>query len=339
MPSTRRITLARRPRGAPVAEDFRPETAPVPEPGPGEALVRTLFLSLDPYMRGRMSDAPSYVPPVALGAVMEGEVVGMVEASRDAALAEGAIVRGRGGWQERFVLPVAQLRPVDPADGPVSTALGVLGMPGHTAYAGLVGIGRPKPGETVVVGAATGAVGAVAGQIARLKGCRMVGVAGGAEKCAYAVKELGFDACLDRKPPDLAGRLRDACPDGADIYIELTGGAVTDAVLPLLNTHARVPVIGTIAHYNDADPATATDRLPWLLRQVLVRRLMIQGLIVWDWAHLEADFRREVGGWMRDGSLRYREDVVDGLENAPAALIGLLEGRNFGKLLVKVGEA
>jgi NADPH-dependent curcumin reductase CurA len=334
---TRRIVLARRPKGTPVAEDFRLEEAGLAPPGPGEVLVRTIWLSLDPYMRGRMNEGPSYAAPVPLGGVMEAETVGVVEASADPGVPVGEIVLGRGGWQSRCVLEAARLRKVDPADAPISTALGVLGMPGMTAYAGIVGIGKPLPGQTVVVGAASGAVGAVAGQIARRLGARVVGVAGGAEKCRYVVDELGFDACLDRREADLAGRLKEACPKGVDVYVELTGGELFWAVLPLMNQAGRIPVIGGIAWYNLPSLPEGPDHTPLVMRTILTRRLLVQGMIVWDWAHLEKDFRREVGAWVRDGSLRWREDVVDGLENAPAAFIGLLEGRNFGKLLVKVG--
>jgi NADPH-dependent curcumin reductase CurA len=333
----RRIVLARRPQGAPVADDFRLETAPSPEPGPGEALVRTIWLSLDPYMRGRMSDAPSYAKGMELGEAMQGEGVGEVLLSRDPSLHQGDLVRGHGGWQTLFCLPAKALRKVDPAAAPLSTALGVLGMPGHTAYAGLLGIGRPKSGETVVVGAASGPVGSLAGQIAKRRGCRVVGVAGGADKCAWVTGELGFDACLDRREPDLAARLAAACPNGIDVYVELTGGAILDAALPLLNAHARMPVIGTIARYNATGLPPGPDRLPLLMRLILTRRLLIQGLIVWDWAHMQADFEREVGQWLREGAIRYREAVTEGLENAPAAFIGMLEGRNFGKQLVRVG--
>jgi NADPH-dependent curcumin reductase CurA len=333
----RRILLVRRPQGAPVADDFRLEMAPLPEPGEGEALVRTIWLSLDPYMRGRMNEGPSYATPVGLGEVMTGECVGEVLASRSPDLKPGQLVRGFGGWQSHFVLPAGKLAPVDPALAPPSTALGVLGMPGLTAYAGLLAIGEPKPGETVVTGAASGAVGAVAGQIARIKGCRVAGIAGGPDKCRYVTEELGFDVCLDRKAPDLEARLKAACPQGVDVYVELVGGAVSDAVFPLLNLHARIPVIGGIALYNLKAPPEGPDRRPLLIRQILTRRLKLQGMIVWDYAALEPDFRREVAAWIREGSLRYREDVSEGLESAPAALIGMLEGRNFGKQLVRVG--
>jgi hypothetical protein len=299
--------------------------------------VRTIWLSLDPYMRGRMSEGPSYAAPVPVGGVMEGETVGEVVTSRDPAFRPGDLVRGRGGWQSHAVLPAAGLRKVDPGLAPISTALGVLGMPGLTAYATIRGVARPEPGETVVVGAASGAVGALAGQIARRLGARVVGVAGGADKCRYVVEELGFDVCLDRRAPDLAGRLKAACPKGVDVYVELVGGDLFWAALPLMNQGGRIPVVGMIAWYNLKAPPEGPDRTPLVLRTTLVRRLVIRGVLVWDWEHLRPDLEREVGGWIRDGSLEYREDIVDGLEHAPSAFIGLLEGKNFGKLLVRVG--
>ncbi len=331
-----RVLLVRRPQGAPVPGDFRIESVAAPQPGPGEVLVRTLWLSLDPYMRGRMNDGPSYAAPVGLGEVMQGECVGRVEVSADPAFAPGDFVRGHGGWQSLFVQPAQQLTRLDPAVAPLSTALGVLGMPGLTAYAGLRTIARPKAGETVVVGAASGAVGAIAGQLAKLAGCRVVGVAGGTDKCRYVTEELGFDLCLDRREADLAGRLREACPAGVDVYVELVGGDLLWAVLPLMNLHGRVPVIGAIAWYNLAQLPQEADRSPVLMRAVLTKRLLIQGLIVYDHRDLEPEFLREVGPLVGSGSLRFKEDVVVGLENAPQALIGMLEGRNFGKLLVAV---
>jgi NADPH-dependent curcumin reductase CurA len=332
----RRIVLARRPQGAPVPEDFRLETMPLPEPAEGEVLVRTIWLSLDPYMRGRISEGPSYAKGTGPGEVMQGEAVGQVLASRSPAFAEGDFVAGHGGWQSHFSLPADRLRKVDPGDAPISTALGILGMPGMTAYTGLMAIGRPKAGETLVTGAASGAVGAVAGQIARLKGLRVVGIAGGPGKCRYVTDELGFDVCLDRKAPDLAGRLQAACPKGVDIYVELTAGEPLWATLPLMNLFGRIPVIGGIANYNLKELPQEADRSPLLMRHILVKRLTLRGMIVWDFAEMEADFRREVGGWLREGKLHYREDVTDGLENAPVAFIGMLEGRNFGKQLVQV---
>ncbi len=333
---TRRILLARRPNGAPVPDDFRLDEAALPALRPGEALVRTIWLSLDPYMRGRMNDAPSYVPPAALDEAMPGECVGQVEASRADGLAPGDFVRGHGGWQSRFVLPADKLIRLDPADAPLSTMLGVLGMPGLTAYVGLHAIAKPKPGETVVVGAASGAVGAIAGQLAKIMGCRVVGVAGGPDKCRYVEAELGFDACLDRREPDLAARLEAACPDGVDVYVELVGGELLWAVLPLFNLHARIPVIGAVAWYNLPALPDGPDRSPLLWRAVLTKRLQVEGMIVYDRADLDPEFRHTAAPWVRDGRLRFKEDVVQGLENAPEAFIGMLEGRNFGKLLVQV---
>jgi len=331
-----RILLVRRPKGAPVAEDFRLEEASLPSLGPGEVQVRTIWLSLDPYMRGRMNDAPSYVPPTQLGEPIPGECVGQVEESQAAEFAPGDFVRGHGGWQNRFVLPVEKLTKLDPNEAPLSTSLGVLGMPGHTAYAGVHAVAGAKAGETLVVGAASGAVGAIAGQLAKIAGCRVVGVAGGADKCRYVTDELGFDACLDRREPDLGGRLKATCPDGVDVYVELVGGELLWALLPLLNLHARIPVIGAVAWYNLPGLPEGPDRSPLLWRTILTKRLRVEGTLVYDFAGLEPEFRRTCVPLVRDGRLRFREDVVEGLENAPQALIGMLEGRNFGKLLVQV---
>lgn len=327
----RQIVLKRRPVGAPAAEDFAIVEGAVPEPGDGEVLARALWLSLDPYMRGRMSDRKSYAPSVALGAVMVARTVSRVIDSRDSGFAPGEIVLGPGGWQDYAVLPAASLRKLDPDAAPVSTALGVLGMPGMTAYVGLLDIGRPAKGETVVVSAASGAVGSVVGQIARIKGCRVVGVAGGDAKCRYVVDELGFDTCLDHRAPSLADALARACPGGIDVYFENVGGAVQRAVWPLLNDFARVPVCGLIAQYNDVEPAPGPNLTP-----VVTKRLTVRGFIVSDHGDRWGDFYRDVSAWVREGRVKYREDVVDGLERAPEAFIGLLEGRNFGKLLVRV---
>jgi NADPH-dependent curcumin reductase CurA len=331
-----RVLLTQRPHGEPVPEDFRLEEDPVPAPGPGEVLVRTIWLSLDPYMRGRMNEGPSYAAPVMLGEAMQGECVGQVLAGDAGGFSPGDFVRGHGGWQSHFVLPGEKLTRLDPKEAPLSTALGVLGMPGLTAYAGLHAIARPRKGETVVVGAASGAVGAIAGQLARLAGCRVIGVAGSGDKCRYVEDELGFDRCLDRNEPDLAGRLRQACPDGIDVYVELVGGELLWAALPLMNLHGRIPVIGYIAWYNLRGLPEGPDRAPQLMRTVCTRRLRVEGLIVYDHADLEPEFRREVGAAVRAGRLKYREDTVEGLARAPEALIGLLKGRNFGKLLIAV---
>lgn len=331
MPKNRRILLKNRPTGLPSTSDFELVEGPVSEPGEGEVLTRTLFLSLDPYMRGRMSAAKSYAKPVELGEVMTGGTVGEVVASRHESFAPGDIVVGQGGWQDYAVLPGALLRKLDPRLAPVSTALGILGMPGMTAYVGLLDIGRPKPGETVVVSAASGAVGSVVGQIAKIHGCRVVGVAGGKAKTDYVVEELGFDAAVDHRSPDLPDALAAACPKGVDVYFENVGGATQKAVWPLLNDFARVVVCGLIAHYNDPTPPPGPPML-----DVLRKRLAVQGFIVSDRSHRQADFLRDVGAWLQAGKLKYREDVVVGLEKAPEAFIGLLQGKNFGKLVVKV---
>jgi len=329
-----RIVLASRPKGRPTPENFRLEEAPVPEPAEGEILCRTIYLSLDPYMRGRMNEGPSYARPVEIGEVMEGGTVGQVLRSRLEGFAEGDLVVGRGGWQSFAMFRKGDVEKIDSSLAPISTALGVLGMPGRTAYVGLREIGKPKAGETLVVAAASGPVGSVVGQIARIRGCRVVGIAGSGAKCDFVVNELGFDLCLDHHAADFPDQLRAACPDGVDVYWENVGGRVLEAVFPLLNNFARVPVCGLIAWYNATELPPGPDRTPLILRQILTRRLILRGFIVRDFA--PGDFLTDVGGWIRDGRLRYREDIRDGLENAPAALIGLLEGENFGKLLVRV---
>ncbi len=339
MPVTqnRRIVLASRPEGEPRAENFRLETAPAPVPGEGEVLTRTLWLSLDPYMRGRMSAAKSYAQPVGIGEVMEGGTVGEVVTSTSGRFKPGDIVLGRAGWQEYAVEGERGLRKLDPGAAPVQTALGVLGMPGLTAYSGLLTIGQPKAGETLAVAAASGPVGATVGQIAKIKGCRTVGIAGGPDKCRFLLEELGFDAAVDHRGPDFKERLKGACPDGIDIYFENVGGDVWTAVFPLLNDFARVPVCGRIANYSDTAPPPGPDRTVQLMASVLTKRLRIQGFIVTDFAAQTKDFAREVSGWLAEGRVKYREDVVEGIDKAPEAFMGLLKGRNFGKLLVKLG--
>ncbi len=332
----RRIVLARRPQGEPSAEDFRLEKEPVPAAGPGQLLLRTRYLSLDPYMRGRMSDAPSYAPPVEVGAPMTGQTVSVVEASHADGFAAGDLVLATVGWQDYGVVAARDAVKIDAAIPRLSYALGVLGMPGLTAYVGLLDLGAPKAGETVVVAAATGAVGSVVGQIAKLKGCRVVGIAGGAEKCAYAVKTLGFDACLDHHAPQLRERLAAAAPQGIDVYFENVGGAVLMAVLPLLNVHARVPVCGLIAWYNLARLPEGPDHTPQLMSTILRRRIRMQGYIIFDHYQRMGEFYRQMSEWLKDGQVRYREEIVEGLERAPAALMGLLHGENFGKVVVRV---
>ncbi len=338
-PQNLRITLANRPVGAPLPSDFALERAEIPEPGQGQLLLQIIYLSLDPYMRGRMSAAKSYAEPVALGAVMEGGTVARVLKSRHPDFVEGDYVLSHSGWQSYALSDGSGLRRLDPSEAPLSTALGVLGMPGFTAYAGLFTIGRPKQGETVVVAAASGPVGATVGQLAKLKGARAVGIAGGETKCRFVRDELGFDAVVDHKAPDFAERLRHACPGGIDVYFENVGGHVWDAVFPLLNPFARVPVCGLIAQYNTAPGGHAgPDRLPEVMRDVLSKSLTIRGFIQREFVDQRPDFYREMAGWIREGKIRYKEDVVDGLENAPQAFIGLLQGRNFGKLLVRVAS-
>lgn len=332
----RQILLASRPQGEPTLGDFRLVDAEVPEPGPGQMLLRTIYLSLDPYMRGRMDAGPSYAAPVEVGAVMEGRSVCTVVWSNLPKYRAGDTVLAGTGWQEYALCDGRGVQRIDPTLRPISYALGVLGMPGLTAYTGLLNIGKPQTGETVVVAAASGAVGSVVGQIARIKGCRVVGVAGGDDKCRFVHEELGFDTCLDHRQHDLAERLKAACPRGIDIYFENVGGAVVDAVLPLLNNFARIPVCGLIAHYNATQLPTGPDRVPMVMHTILVKRLTFRGFIVTDFAAQYPQFLNEVSGWLREGRIKYREDITDGLENAPRQLIGLLKGENFGKKIIRV---
>jgi NADPH-dependent curcumin reductase CurA len=332
----RQIVLAARPQGKPRLTDFRLEETAIPTAGPGQVLLRVQFLSLDPYMRERMNARESYQSPIALGDVM-GESVATVVASQRPGYSAGDIVLAHTGWRTHAMSDRADLRKLDPTVAPVTTGLGVLGMPGFTAYGGLRVIGKPAPGETVVVAAASGPVGSLVGQLAKLAGARAVGIAGGPEKCAYVKDELGFDAAVDHKVADFTAKLAAACPDGIDVYFENVGGAVWQAVLPLLNQFARVPVSGLVAQYNAAGPGDGTDRLPATMRAILFKSLTVRGFINYDFAadHYAA-FLREVGAGIADGRIRYREDFVDGLEKAPEAFIGMLEGRNFGKLIVRV---
>lgn len=330
----RQVLLAARPVGFPREEDFRLVEGPVPEPGFGELLVRAIYLSLDPYMRGRMSAQRSYIRPVEIGEVMEGGVVGEIVRSRHPGFAAGEIVEGRFGWQEYAVSNGKGVRKVDPTIAPISTALGVLGMPGLTAYFGLLEVGQPKPGETVVVSAASGAVGGLVGQIARIKGCRAVGLAGSDAKVDYIVRELSYDAGINYKTtPDLDAALVSACPAGIDVYFENVGGRITEAVSRHVNLFARFAVCGLISQYNLETPELA----PRNERFVLVSRVRIQGFIVSDFAARYGEGLRQLAEWLGQGRLRYREDIVDGLGGAPAALIGLLQGKNFGKQLVRIG--
>jgi NADPH-dependent curcumin reductase CurA len=328
--TSRQIRLKSRPDAEPTTANFDHVDAPVPGVADGDVLRRTLWLSLDPYMRGRMSDAPSYAEPVAVGGVMCGHTVSEVVESKNAAFRVGDLVAGYDGWQQYAISDGKDLRALDKSLPP-SSALGVLGMPGFTAFIGLYDIGQPKAGETVVVSAASGAVGSVVGQLAKKRGCRVVGVAGSEAKCRYVVDELGFDACINYKTQDLREALKAACPDRVDVYFENVGGAVMEAVIKRLNRGARIPLCGMIAEYNATEPPAGPN-----LRPLLVNRAMIKGFIVSDHYDRFPAFLKECAPSVRDGSLKYREDIATGLDAAPAALIGLLAGKNFGKVVVKL---
>ena len=330
----RSIHMASRPVGEPQAHDFHLATNPIPSIITGQVLLRTVYLSLDPYMRGRMSDAPSYAPPMNVGDIMIGGTVCRVAESKHPDFKTGEWVLAYTGWQDYAVSDGAGLLKLGAAPQHPSYALGIMGMPGFTGYMGLLDIGKPKAGETLVVAAATGPVGSTVGQIAKLKGCHVVGVAGGAEKCAYAVQQLGFDACLDHYAPDFAAQLAAACPQGIDIYFE----NVLDAVLPLLNTSARMPVCGIISHYNQTQLPEGSDRLSYLMGLILRKRMTMRGFIIFDdYAPHFPEFRKQMGAWLEEGKINYKEHLVQGLEQAPEAFIGLLKGENFGKLVVQVG--
>lgn len=336
----RKIVLASRPDGTPTNDNFRMEVSPLPTPNEGELLLRSVYLSLDPYMRGRMSDKESYAEPVTLGEVLVGGTVCQVEHSNHPDFIAGEWVLAYIGWQDFAISDGEGLlklgsNPVHP-----SYALGVMGMPGFTAYMGLLDIGQPKPGDTLVVAAATGAVGSIVGQIGKLKGCRVVGIAGGSEKCAYAKEELGFDECIDHKDADFAKQLASACPDGIDIYFENVGGKVFDAVLPLLNTGARVPVCGLISQYNATSLPDGPDRTSSLMATLLIKRIKMQGFIIFDdYGHRYSEFAEDMQKWLSEGKIQYKEHIVEGLENAPSAFIGLLKGDNFGKLIIHTNSA
>jgi NADPH-dependent curcumin reductase CurA len=337
--TNRQLILAERPKGAPDANTLRLIESPLPVPASGQMLLRTEYLSLDPYMRGRMSDAPSYAAPVEVGGVMVGGTVARVVTSNVEGFATGDWVLSYNGWQDYALSDGKGVTNLGQSPAHPSWALGILGMPGFTAWAGLKQIGAPKPGETIAVAAATGPVGATVGQIGKLLGCRVVGIAGGPEKCAYAVSELGFDACIDHQAPDFADQLTKASPDGIDIYFENVGGKVLDAVIPLLNPHARVPVCGLVSQYNATELPSGPDRMSWLMGQILRKKIRMQGFIIFDtFGHLYPEFAREMGGWIASDKIKYREEIIDGLENAPEAFIGLLTGKNFGKRVIRVGR-
>ncbi|MEZ9928631.1 NADP-dependent oxidoreductase [Vibrio breoganii] len=337
--TNRRIVLSSRPVGAPTPNDFRLEASGVPQIANGEVLLRSVYLSLDPYMRGRMSDAKSYADPVAIGEVMVGGTVCQVTESKNSDFAVGEWVLAYTGWQDYGVSNGEGLIKLGMNPEHPSYALGVMGMPGFTAYMGLLDIGQPKAGETVVVAAATGAVGSMVGQIAKIKGCRVVGIAGGEEKCRFAVDTLGFDACIDHKADDLVEQLANACNDGIDVYFENVGGKVFDAVMPLLNTSARIPLCGLISQYNATSLPEGPDRMSMLMGQLLVKRIKMQGFIIFDdYGHRYPEFAQQMMTWLSEGKITYKEHLVEGLENAPESFIGLLEGKNFGKLVVQANQ-
>ena len=330
----RRIVLAERPAAYPEPKHFRLEEVPIPQPSEGEALVETIWLSLDPYMRGRMREGPSYAAAVQIGEVMTGGVVGRVVESRTPDLAVGDIVDGSLGWQEYAVARPGALRKVDPDLAPISTAVGVLGMPGMTAYFGFLDVCEPEVGDTVVVSAASGAVGQVVGQIGKIMGCHVVGTAGTDEKVDFIVNELGFDAGINYKTEDVDSALAAACPNGIDVYFDNVGGFVTDAVMQQTNIHARVAICGQISQYNLPEPELAPRSLGLLIQ----KQAKVEGFLVFNFAHRHEHARQRMAQWIRTGQLKYKEDVVDGLENAPEAFIGMMTGENFGKLIVRVGE-
>ncbi len=338
--TNRQVQLAARPNGFPKNSDFQIAGAPVPEAGDGEMLVRNIYMSVDPYMRGRMNDfSGSYIPPFPIGGPMGGGAVGQVIQSKHGDFSEGDIVLNQNGWQEYFIRPGDKLNDgadpikIDPSLAPLSAFLGVLGMPGLTAYAGLTEIGVPKSGETFYVSAAAGAVGAIAGQMAKIKGCRVVGSAGSDEKVAYLTDEIGFDAAFNYKTQDLNKALADACPNGIDVNFENVGGDMLQAVLHQMNSGGRIIYCGSISGYNATTPLPGPNNL----MMMIMREVAMRGYIVTSHMHLMPAFYQDIGGWLKSGQMTYRETVVDGIENAPSAFMGMLKGENMGKMIVKVG--
>ena len=332
-----RLVLASRPAGMPSPDNFRLESAPVPEPAEGQILIQLLYLSVDPYMRGRIKDAASYAAPVQIGELMTGGGVGRVIASRHPRFQVGEIVVGETGWQTHCLSDGKGFRKVDPSLAPISTSLGVLGMPGLTAYFGLLDLGKPKAGETVLVSGAAGAVGSLVGQIARIQGCRAVGIAGADDKIRWLTEELGFDAAFNYKtvePREYRATIAALCPQGVDIYFDNVGGPITDAVFPAINLRARIVICGQIHHYNDEKAAQG----PRHLFQLIVKRARVEGFLVFDYADRYKEGLTQMAQWLREGKLRYREQIQEGIENTPRAFIGMLGGENTGKMLVKVAD-
>jgi len=336
MADTNRVfLLGERPEGTPDRDVFELDERDVPEPGPGEALVRTLYLSVDPYMRGRMSAAESYAEPWGVGEPLRAGVVGEVVESNGAGFEPGDVVTGRLQWADYATAPGTELREVDPDHGPISTALGVLGMPGRTAYFGTREVAEPKPGDTFVVTGAAGAVGSVAGQIAKLSGARVVGFAGSDEKVEFVEDDLGFDACINyNETDDYRAALSEAAPDGVDAYFDNVGGPITDAVFELLNVDARVAVCGQISLYNATETPTGPRKLP----RLIATRARVEGFLVRDFEPRAEAATEQLSEWIQSGAIDYRETVTEGLESAPDAFLGLFEGENIGKQLVKVAD-
>jgi NADPH-dependent curcumin reductase CurA len=327
----KQVLLASRPQGSVTEDNFRIVEVPVGKPGPGEVLVKNEWLSLDPYMRGRMSDAKSYAKSAEIGEVMVGQTVGEVVESRDPNFKPGDKVLTPLGWQLYGIASAKALTRIDAKRAPESYYLGILGMPGITAWFGLFEIGQPKPGNTVVVSAASGAVGSIVGQLAKIKGCRVVGIAGGKTKCDYVVKDLGFDACIDYKAGNLMADLREHCPKGVDVDFENVGGVILDTVLRVMNLFSRIVVCGLIAEYSATEPYGYKS-----LRSVLVNRIRMQGMIFLDWKDRYGEALDGLSGYFAEGKLKYRESIVEGIDQAPKGLIALLKGANFGKQLVKL---
>ncbi len=332
--TNRQITLAARPLGLPKRSDWKIDDAPVGAPGPGEVLVKVAFVSLDPAMRGWMNEGKSYVAPVKIGEVMRAGGVGRVVASNDPALAVGDSVVGMTGLQRFALRRASDFTKVDPKLAPLPVYLSTLGLTGLTAYFGLLEIGKPQAGQTVVVSGASGAVGAVVGQIAKIKGCRVVGIAGGSAKCAYLTNELGFDAAIDYKAEDLYRELAKHCPSGIDVYFDNVGGETLDACLARLAMHARIVICGAISQYNNTTPIKG----PSNYMSLLVNRASMTGMVVFDYAQRYAEGMRELGGWLASGKLKTREDIVEGLDTFPETLLMLFKGENFGKLVLKVED-
>lgn len=334
---TKQIQLVSRPGPkGPSRENFKLVEVAIGEPAKGEVLLETLYLSLDPYMRARMYEGANYTASTDLGTPMVGNTISRVIAANDANLAIGDIVESNHGWQSHHITPANALRQIIPTGLPISTELGVLGLPGHTGYGGLLRYGKPQKGETVLVSAASGAVGSMVGQVAKIKGCRVIGIAGSESKCRYLIKELGFDAAINRHSDSFANDLAIACPNGIDVYFDNVGGDIFAMCIPLLNTGARVPICGTISVDRNQSQTHGIDRLQELQSAILVKQLTLQGFLYSGLLDMTDDFRNGVSNWIKSGELKYREDVINGLENAPNAFLGLFRGNNFGKLIIRV---